>query len=397
MFFARCVCLSSGGAILKPRVLHLLDSFRQGGSESQALKLASAMDLAGRFEIQIACLDRSGPLLDLLPAQSRSGIPEFKLNTFYDPTMVRRTIEFSRLLKRLHIQIIHTHDFYTNIFGMIGAAVAATPIRIASRREASKRTPIKRFAERQAYRLSSAVIANCEQVRSELIKEGVHPTKVVTVHNGVQIPDAFGSGSARAPATSRPHPVVCIVANLRPVKDHAMFLRAAKRILERCPKARFVVAGEGQLMSSLQSYAVDLGIGAAVDFLGRCDNVPELLSRSNVCVLSSQSEGFPNVVLEYMAAGKPVVSTCVGGVGEAITDNLNGFLVEPGDDAKMADRIVALLCNPDLALRMGQKNRAIAERFSAETQRSRVEALYMRLLDGLPAAVEFPGAPPLNA
>lgn len=382
---------------MKPRVLHLLDSFRQGGSESQALKLACAIDREGRFEVVIACLDRSGPLLDKLTPESRSRIPEFKLNAFYDPTMLRQTVEFSRLLKRLRIKIIHTHDFYTNIFGMIGAAIAGTPIRIASRREAAKRAAVKRFAERQAYRSSSAVIANCEQVRTELIAEGVNAAKIVTVYNGVEIPGR-PVGVGPAAGNSLPHPTVCIVANLRPVKDHATFLRAAKRVLQECPEARFVVAGDGPLRASLQSDAANLGIESAVDFLGRSDNVPELLSRSNVCVLSSQSEGFPNVVLEYMVAGKPVVSTWVGGVGEAITDNRNGFLVKSGDDVKMADRIIALLREPDMALRMGQKNRVLAaDRFSSEAQRARVEALYTRLLDGLPAAEEVPGAHALNA
>jgi len=374
------------------RVLHLLDSFRQGGSESQALKLACGMEAAGRFEVVIACLDRSGPLLDRLTPEARSQVAEFKLDRFYDLNMLRQTVAFAKLLNRLKIQVIHTHDFYTNIFGMAGAALAGVPVRIASRREASKRAPIKRFAERQAYRLASAVVANCDRVHAELVFEGVNPDKVVTVHNGVQIPNSCDPACA-ADFDEGVRRTVCIVANLRPVKDHATLLRAARRVLEECPQTLFVLAGEGGLEDGLRKYAADLGISASVQFLGRCESVPSLLERSGVCVLSSQSEGFPNVVLEYMAAGRPVVSTRVGGVAEAITDSYNGFLVEPGDDSKMAGRIVTLLRNTDLAVQMGARSHAIAvERFSADAQRLRVEALYHRLLAGLPARSDAMGA-----
>jgi glycosyltransferase involved in cell wall biosynthesis len=374
---------------LKPRVLHLLDSFRQGGSESQALKLACAMKDRGRFEVDLACLDRSGPLLTKIPAEVRPQVPEFKLDSFYDLNMLRQTMKFAKLLKDRNIQIVHTHDFYTNIFGIAGAALAGVPVRVASRREASKRAAPKRMAERLAYRQSSAVIANCEQVRSELIAEGVDPRKLVTVYNGVEIGELRSEARTEPPGKPGRELTVCIVANLRPVKDHATLLRAAKRVLQQYPETQFVLAGEGPLEDGLRLMAAELGIYQAVHFIGRCEAVPALLEQSSVCVLSSKSEGFPNAVLEYMAAGKPVVSTRVGGVNEALTEGDNGFLVDPGDDVQLSARITWLLRNRDNALEMGQRGRAIAiEKFAARVQLDRVESLYSRLLTGLPAVPE---------
>lgn len=174
-----------------------------------------------------------------------------------------------------------------------------------------------------------------------------------------------------------------IVANLRPVKDHATFLRAARRVVEACRETSFVLAGEGDLEPHLRDMAVALGIADQVHFAGRCEDVPALLAQSDVCVLSSKSEGFSNAILEYMAAARPVVATRAGGADEAITEGLNGFLVDPGDDMRMAERIILLLKDPRMARRMGDRGREIAvERFSRSRQLGQIEKLYESLLAG---------------
>jgi len=370
---------------MKATVLHLIDSFRQGGSESQALNLSLEMKKTGRFVVKLACLDRSGPMLLKLPSQEREQIPEFRLNRFYDAQMGRQLYRFARLLRGLSVDVVHTHDFYTNIFGMLAATLACTPVRIASRREALKRPKIKRLAECLAYRAASIVIANCDRVRRDLVAEGVPDEKIVTVHNGVPIEPLSDSNMPPAGRHSRPG-VVTIVANLRPVKDHATFLKAARRVVQRRPEVSFMLAGDGDLEPGLREMAATLGIAEQTRFLGRCDDVPGLLERSDVCVLSSQSEGFSNAVLEYMSAGRAVVATRVGGIEEAISDGYNGFLVDPGDDVQMAERITLLLENPDKAWEMGSRNRTVvAERFSRRQQLEKVEALYQNLLNGDPA------------
>jgi glycosyltransferase involved in cell wall biosynthesis len=186
--------------------------------------------------------------------------------------------------------------------------------------------------------------------------------------------------------------VVTIVANLRPVKDHATFLRAARLVAERFPQSSFMLAGDGELEPRLREMASALGIGDRVRFIGRCDDVPGLLNRSNVCVLSSASEGFSNAVLEYMAAGRPVVATRVGGVEEAVSDGYNGFLVDPGDYIQMAERIALLLERPGGAREMGSRSRDIvASKFSRRRQLERVEQLYQELL-GARASEQRPAA-----
>ncbi len=137
---------------------------------------------------------------------------------------------------------------------------------------------------------------------------------------------------------------VTILANLRlALKDHPTFLRAARRVQARRPAGALHRRRRRRARRTDAPAGGELGLAADVFFTGPCRRVPELLSVSDVCVLSSVSEGFPNVIVEYMAAGRPVVSTDVGGAGEAIVEGRTGFLVAPGDVERMADRIVGLL------------------------------------------------------
>jgi glycosyltransferase involved in cell wall biosynthesis len=131
----------------------------------------------------------------------------------------------------------------------------------------------------------------------------------------------------------------------------------------------------------LRQLTRDLGIGENTEFLGHCKNVEQVLRLSEVCVLSSKAEGFSNSILEYMAAGKPVVATDVGGAREAVSEGETGYLVAAGDDHAMGDRLISLLRDPQRGREMGQRGRRLVEeKFSCKAQLSKTEALYEKLL-----------------
>ncbi|MDQ3087681.1 MAG: glycosyltransferase [Acidobacteriota bacterium] len=182
--------------------------------------------------------------------------------------------------------------------------------------------------------------------------------------------------------TQRGVKFVTIVANLRSdVKNHPMFLQAARKVKENFANVAFVLAGEGELTESLKTLAKDLGIEKDTYFIGRCAQVAELLRVSDVCVLSSKSEGFSNSILEYMSAAKPVVATDVGGASEAIVNNQTGFLVESDDDETMANRLIELLQNPELARQFGSRgHKRVEKNFSLAAQLTKTLELYEKLL-----------------
>jgi glycosyltransferase involved in cell wall biosynthesis len=379
---------------LRYNALQLIGSFHQGGSERQAVQLTRLLLESGRCNVSVATLDRSGVLLDEIKRLGFNDIPEFRLNSFYDLHAARQVRRFAQYLKKHEIDVVHTHDFYTNIFGMAGAALARVPVRIASRRESAVRPASQRFVERSAYRAAHAVVANCEEVRQQLIREGVPGQKVRTIYNGldparvqVQVDRREVLQTLNLPGQAH---FVTIMANMRAhvrhpeptcLKDHPTFLRAAQRVHEKVPDAAFIIAGEGELKEATQELARTLGIAERTFFIGRCKDVGAVLSISDVCVLSSRSEGFSNAILEYMAAGRPVVSTDVGGAREAVVHGESGYLVPAGDHERMGDHIASLLLEPEKARAMGERGRQlVSEKFSSLKQLQNVESLYNELL-----------------
>ena len=161
-----------------------------------------------------------------------------------------------------------------------------------------------------------------------------------------------------------------------------MFLRAAARVRAAIPDAAFVIAGEGKLMAGLRELTAQLGLERDVFFIGRCEKVAELLSVSDLCALSSTSEGFSNAILEYMAAARPVVVTDVGGAREAVIDGETGYIVAAGDSEQMAERMIELLRDPKRARAMGVRGRSlIEEKFSCEGHLANTLELYSEMLE----------------
>jgi len=377
---------------LKPVVLQLIDSFQQGGSERQALQLTQLLHESGRFHLRLACLSPEGPLRKDIEHLDLGETPAYPLKSFYDLNALGQLRRFARYLRMSKIDILHTHDFYTNIFGMFAGVLARVPVRIASRRETSgMRSATQHKVQSAAFKLAHQVIANSEAVREQLIAEGVRADKITVIYNGVEIdrvgPESRLTKESLLAALNLPtelgnRSLVTIVANMRlPVKDHSMFLRAARRVRGAVPRSAFLLAGEGELMPSIRTQAEALGLGADVFFLGACDKLGELLAVSDVCVLSSKAEGFSNSILEYMAAARPVVATEVGGAREAIVHGETGYLVRSGDDAAMGERIVSLLSDSNKASAMGAEGcRIVRQKFSREAQLERTELLYDKLL-----------------
>lgn len=376
---------------MKPRVLQLIDSFNSGGSERQAVQLARLLHESGRFSVIVAALHDEGVLRAEVERLGLHDIVTFPLTSLYDGNARHQMRRFASYLRRENISVVHTHDFYTNIFGSVASALARVPVRIGARRESAVRSGKQRFAERMAYRFYHKVVANCDEVRRQLIEiEGLKPDKVVTLYNGLDMARVTPSADLQRDEVlaslglpiDQDRSFVTIVANLRlEVKDHRTFLRAAREVYQRVPNANFVLAGEGPLTEPLRELARDLGIADNTHFIGSCERVADLLAVSDVCVLSSRAEGFSNSILEYMAASRPVVATKVGGAAEAIVEGSTGFLVAPGDHGAMAEKLASLLEKPEVAREMGRRGRKrVEEMFSSEAQLERTEKLYSTLL-----------------
>ena len=372
---------------MKKRVLQFIGSFHQGGSERQAVALTRLLQNEGSFDVFAATLNKQGVLRAEIDRIGLPEIPEFPLTSFHNPNFVGQVRRCAKYLRENKIDLVHTHDFYTNVFGMAAATLAGVSVRVASKRETGgMRSGAQKLVEKIAFGRAKAIVANSNAVRNPLIGRGIGADKIHVIYNSIDL-----ARFTTAPEASRLQTVgdvglsigenarlITLVANLRhSVKNVPMLLRAAKRVTEHDENAHFVIAGEGELRHELEGLAVRLGVARNVHFIGRCDDVPSLLAASYASVLTSSAEGFSNSVLEYMAAGKPVVATNVGGAAEAVADGESGYLVASDDDAAMAERLVELLNDPGKAAAFGAAGkRAVAEKFSEEIQLRKTIELY---------------------
>jgi L-malate glycosyltransferase len=376
---------------VKKNVLQFIGSFHQGGSERQAVQLTRLLAEDGTYRVFAACLNGEGVLRPEIERLAIGEIPEFPLKSFYDLNFLRQLRRCAKFLRENKIEIVHTHDFYTNVFGIAAASLAGVPVKIASKRETGgMRGKLQKAVEKQMFRRADAITVNSEAVKKYLIWEGVRAEKISVVYNGLDLERLQPRTTDRRaicekfglPADENIK-FIAMVANLRhAVKNQPMFLRSARRVLDEFPNAHFVLAGEGELRENLENLAKDLKISENVHFTGRCEIIAELLFISHACVLSSYAEGFSNSILEYMAAARPVVATNVGGASEAIVEGETGFLVESNDDKAMAEKILELLKNESLAKEMGEKGKIIAQqKFSLESQLENIKTLYEALPD----------------
>ena len=352
----------------------------------QMVKLLHESD---KYRVHVASLSIGGVLRPLV---EQLGVPiiDLPLTSFYGWSMVRETRRFISFLNKNRIQIVHSHDFYSNIFGMTGAALAGVRGRIASKRETiGTRTRSQRIVERNAFRLAHVVVANASAVKEQLMQEGVPKKKIEVIHNGIDV-SGFQQNHDMCEAlrrlnleSLRGRSTITMVANFEyRVKDHPMLLRVAEKVTKEMPAAVFIIAGDGIFRKETEKLARDLGLDQTCLFIGRCANVPDLLAASDICVLTSKAEGFSNSIIEYMAAGRAVVATNVGGASEAVIEGETGYLVKAGDDHAMADRIIKLLRDPARRVKMGlNSRRVVEERFSCESRLSNTSALYQRILN----------------
>jgi glycosyltransferase involved in cell wall biosynthesis len=373
-------------SVRRIKVAYVLDSLNTGGTELNAVRTAEHLDRE-RFDLRFLCLQPHGPLRGRLDAL---GIPVMDVGIpgFFTAGAVRRSLEIKRLVRSDGLHVVHAHDPYGNVLAGPAARLAGGAAVIASHRWWRDVHPLKvRVGNRLSYRFAHRVLANSRSVGDLVLRdEGVPARRLVVIPNFVDASafeplDPARRAELRARVGLEPSDVaVGMIANLNPVKDHATLLRAAARVLAASPKVRFVLIGDGRERQALTEQAAASGIADRVLFPGRLAHEPGMPGMFDVSVLSSREEGFPNFVVESMAAGRAVVATDVGGVPDAVVNGSTGMLVKAGDDKAMAEALLRILGDPALREQLG----SAASRYAREHYHERVvltalETLYLDL------------------
>jgi glycosyltransferase involved in cell wall biosynthesis/peptidoglycan/xylan/chitin deacetylase (PgdA/CDA1 family) len=354
------------------RILQFMTTFEYGGTEGQFAETVARLDRS-RFDVRVACFHRSGPLLDFC-AEHATEVVEFPIRSFHDASVWRELRHFVAYCRRARIDILHTHDLYANVFGLIGGAWARVPVRIGSRRDINPDKTAGQIAlQRLSYAAAHRIVANSGAAVHRLVSvEHVPSERVILIPNGLNL-------TQYSPRRAPDGATLAVIAGIRPGKGHDTLMRAAPAVFAARPDARILMLGDGPLRPALEAEAERLGLADRILFLGWRDDIPAILESVDVVVHPSDSEALPNAVIEGMASARPVVATAVGGVPELITSGENGLLVPPRDPAALADAILSVLADPARAIEFGQRGRAlVAARFSFERTIAAFEQLYVR-------------------
>ena len=367
------------------RVCHVMSADLWAGAEVQVATVAAY--LAQRPDVMlIAALFNDGPLATEL---ARIGVPvtvisEQRLGT---PRIVEA---LTRVLRTHAIDIVHTHRYKDTAIGALAAGLAGVPFLVRTvhghpepmRGWASWRFRAYNTLDRAVLQwFADGMVAVSGGVAKSLEPLGGRYAPVVRLPNGI---DLARVKPARARADVRHElgvapdaPLIGTVGRLSPVKGHAHFLEAARRVLESEPRARFLVVGDGELRGELTALAARLGLDGRCRFTGSRTDVYDLMSAMDVFVLPSLDEGTPMALLEVMAVGVPVIASAVGGIPDVITDRATGLLVPAEDASALAEACVWYLRNGADAEAFARRARAVvASEFSHATNGDRLVDLY---------------------
>lgn len=339
------------------RVLFVITTMPVGGAETLLVELVRRMDRR-RFAPEICCLKYRDTLGEQLAHELpvHTGLLAHK----YDLRVLPR---LAGLMRRQQIDAVVTVGTGGDkmFWGRLAARLAGVPV-VCSALHSTGLPDRVEFLNRLLAPLTDAFIAVAEPHAVYLAQhEGCPAARVRVIPNGVDTerfsPCEPSPDLRRELGLTAGQPVATIVAALRPEKNHELLLRAAADVRQRLPELRVLVVGDGTRRPLLEALSADLGLAEAVRFLGTRHDVPQILALSNLFVLCSHMEANPVSILEAMACTRPVVATRVGSVPENVQHGVTGYLVEPGNQQELADRVVELLTDPKRANAMGLAGR----------------------------------------
>lgn len=342
------------------RIVHVLTRLLRAGSEENTL-LTCAGQLAEGHEVYLVHGHDSAPeaagraLPDLrlvpVPALTRELHPLKDMSAF---------LHLRRVLKQLSPQVVHTHQSKAGIVGRFAAAAAGVPLVVHGVHilpfvgETGARKAIYLLSERAAARVTNGFIHVSEGMRDACLE---HRVGTERPHHVVRSGFDLGRFATAQPpqnwrdlvgtdqGADRPL-VIAMLSALEPRKNHLALLDHLGPVIERFPQARFLFAGEGHLRDEIAAKIRELGLQAQVRLLGYREDPERIIALSNICIHCSEREGLPRSVLQYIAAGRPVVLFDLPGLEEVLRDGQNAVIVPPGDWGGFTQALLHVLGDP---------------------------------------------------
>jgi glycosyltransferase involved in cell wall biosynthesis len=379
------------------RIARLIARLNVGGPAQHAILLTAGLDSA-RFLTTLVTGVGEPDEGDLSADARRRGVepvvvPELgpRVRPGRDLVALGRLV---RLLRRLRPELVHTHTAKAGALGRVAARLAGVPIivhtfhgHVLDGYFSPRLTRLFLQIERALARITDRIITVSPRVRHDLLARGIgRPEQMEVVPVGLDLA-RFLDGSA-PPARLRETlaippqaPLLGIVGRLVPIKDHPTLFQALGLLTSQDPPPHLIVVGDGERRAALARLARDLDLASRIHFLGWRNDLEAILGELDVVVCCSRNEGTPVALIEAMAAGVPVLSTDVGGVGDLIVHGETGWLVPPGNPSALSRGLRELLADPERRGRLVPAARALAlGRHDLKGLLRRMEALYTSVM-----------------
>ncbi|MFH1623647.1 MAG: glycosyltransferase family 4 protein [Pseudomonadota bacterium] len=385
------------------KIVHIITRLDKGGSAQNTL--LTCVGLTERYELVLVHgLSFESKMTDWEKQTVQSGIEKAKdrgVKVVPMPSLVRRIdplrdlrsfFSLWRLMIREKPFIVHTHTSKPGILGRWAAKMAGVPIVVHTPHGHvfyGHYGPVaSRFflvIERFTASITDRMVALTEGERKDYIAFSVcDPDKIATIHSGVEI-DRYMTAKVNAEDKKKSLGlgpkglVVGTVGWLLPIKGPTYLLKAMAQVWQSHPEIKLVFVGKGELEDELRTEAFRMGVPEKVIFLGWRDDIPEIMQVLDILVLPSLNEGMGRVLLEAMAAGKPIVASNVGGIPDLVKDGHNGFLVNSGDANGLSSAIRKLIIDKKMRDEMGSRGRAMVKDYSVEKMVEKIDTLYSSL------------------
>ena len=376
----------------KKNIIYMIDGLGMGGAERLMIPILGHIDHQ-RFNVRVCVLQskHGNPLADDIRT----------LNAPVDFVEVKHLRDIQSLwrlrnyLKHTHADLLHTQLEFSNILGNISAKLLRLPsvctVHVLPPSNPDFKTRLHQRTEWLALRLfCNRVITVSEETRRQyILHSGIPNRKLLTIYNGIDLtnfqrlePDPQRvalRNEFRLPDDSN---LLITVAVLRQLKGIEYMLRALPDILRAHPNTYYLIVGDGPHREALSLTAQQAGVQEHVIFAGTRNDIPHLLSASDIFILPTLTEALPTVLAEAMACRLPIVASAVGGVPEMVVDGVNGILVQPANPAELSQVCNNLLAHPDKLSALGESGWSfVNQKFNINQQVTQLQDLYLEQIE----------------
>lgn len=403
------------------RIAHVITRMIIGGAQENTLLNCQDLITDHGDEVLLICGPETGPEGDLLgrtetptptsgPVRAGQGPPRVPLQII-DP--MRRAIdptrdwqaarELKRVLADFHPDVIHTHSAKAGLLGryvgwnQFQSSPTRRPVVIHTVHGAPfhdyQSAAARQFfiyCERWAARRCHHLISVADAMTDLMVAAGIAPPeKFTTIRSGMDVEPFLTADDHRARIRAQygigdENVVIGKIARLFHLKGHEDLIRAARLVVDQCPHVRFLLVGDGVLRENLQAQIANLTLTDHFVFTGLVppNEVPAMIGAMDLLVHTSLREGLARALPQALIAGKPVISYDIDGAREVVIDDETGYLVPPGDEGQLADRIIHLVNHPELRRDQGRAGRLrFTDPFRHQTMTRNIRQLYRRMLD----------------